>query len=73
MKIPSSQANRLFIQDFKPNFSCLPPHNSSCTECDFEREKRKVIQTAFEKMMSISMHLMEEIDKLSLSTSSKKG
>jgi hypothetical protein len=39
-----------------------------CKECHFEREKRAVTQRAFEKAMSISMYLMEEIEKLSYSS-----
>lgn len=36
-----------------------------CKECAFEREKRAVTQTAFERALGISLYLMKEIEKLS--------
>lgn len=43
-------------------------HSAQCNECQFEREKRMVTQKAFERAMQISMYLMQEIEKLSLSS-----
>ena len=58
---------------FSPSFipgsptAALLTQMHSCKECVFEREKRMVTQSAFERALSISMYLMEEIEKLSYS------
>eukprot|EP00347_Sterkiella_histriomuscorum_P020218 403338635 len=51
-------------------------HNQSssglcCKECIFEKEKRKVTQSAFERALGISLFLMEEIDKINVKSTER--